>query len=154
MGSIGQPGYDDIRWFADLRPGNCYVSARLEEDGELREVLVQGLAIVYYSPSFTVPAASVPWSQVAELDHEVESFNDFLDRHLDLANAEPSGESFLLVELDGAGGVINDWVESSVDGAKEHGAARADAEGSGLSWEAVSEERDPAAFVRDRLGEK
>jgi hypothetical protein len=63
------------------------------------------------------------------------------------------GESggFLLLELDADGGVIDDWVESGLEEAKLHGAARADMEAEGLPWEPVPDADDVAKYIRARL---
>jgi len=58
---------------------------------------------------------------------------------------------FLLLELDADGGVIYDWVEGGFEEAKEHGAARADAEAEGLPWEPIPDTDDVAKYVRTRL---
>ena len=58
---------------------------------------------------------------------------------------------FLLVELDADGGVIDDWVESDLEGAKRHGGALARAEDEALSWEQVPDSNDVRAYIRKRL---
>ena len=58
---------------------------------------------------------------------------------------------FLLVEIDADGGVIDDWVESELEEAKDHGAVLANAETEGLAWESVPDTDDVSAYIRRRL---
>jgi hypothetical protein len=141
--SLRQPGYDDVRWFADLRPRHTYETAGPDATGELHDATVAALAIAYGGRSFTVPNTAVPSLR----DRAAHAFAIELP-----SDAEPSGDSFLLIELDDTGGVIGDWIEGSVDEAKEHGSVRASAEASGLQWEAIPQGVDPVAFVRRKLG--
>jgi hypothetical protein len=59
--------------------------------------------------------------------------------------------SFLLVELDANGDVINDWVEHDVEEAKAHGAVMANAEAVGLAWESIPDSPAVRKYIRQRL---
>jgi hypothetical protein len=65
--------------------------------------------------------------------------------------SDGSHGSFLLVELDADGDVIDDSVEGDLDEAKAHGEALADAETEGLRWEQVPDTRDVRQYIRQRL---
>jgi hypothetical protein len=111
---LGEPGYDELWAFADLRGGHEYLSARSSHSG-LEDAWVHGLAIAH-------------------------------QRHKD-----GSLGAFLLVELDADGDVIDDWFESDLEEAKQHGAVRADAESAGLNWEQVPDNSNVRAYIRTRL---
>jgi hypothetical protein len=61
------------------------------------------------------------------------------------------GGGFPLVEIDADGRVIDDWVEVGFEEAKEHGAARANAEAEGVAWEPIPHPEDPGKYIRGRL---
>ena len=63
----------------------------------------------------------------------------------------PSDSSFLLISVDAEGDVIDDWVELTVEEAKQHGAVWASAEETGLTWESIGALPDAAAYVRSRI---
>ena len=68
-----------------------------------------------------------------------------------IVDGAPSDSSFLLIEVDAEGGVIDDWIELSLAEAKQHGETLAGAEEVGLAWEPVSELPDASAYVRGRI---
>src|SRR2546423_60139 len=109
---LGEPGYDELWAFADLR-GHEYLSDRLEGN-RFEEVWVRALVIAHQRQKDGSPGA------------------------------------FLLVELDETAGVIDDWFESELEEAKEHGATMAEAV---LNWELVPDTNDIRAYIRRRLRE-
>src|SRR3954454_20639000 len=108
---LGQPGYDELWAFADLRGGDEYLSARYRE-GDWEEAWVHGLAVAHQR------------------------------------QRDGTTGGFLLVELDANGEVIDDWVETDLEGAKQHGASLAEAESSRLTWEPVPDTNDVQAYIR------
>jgi hypothetical protein len=71
-------------------------------------------------------------ARVTKDDHEDVWVSGLVIAHQRWKDGTTGG--FLLVELDEAASVIDDWVESELEEAKEHGATMADAP---LEWEPI-----------------
>jgi hypothetical protein len=83
---LGEPPYREIWFFADLRGGNEYVSARMSSDGELTEIWVHGLAIAHQRQKDGTPGSFL----LVELDANADVIEDWTELDVEEAKAHGS----------------------------------------------------------------
>jgi hypothetical protein len=74
---LGDPGYRELWFFADLRGGNEYASARLTDDHRLVETSVHGLVVARQSGVFLL----------VELDANGDVIDDWVELDVDEAKS-------------------------------------------------------------------